>query len=207
MKELEQYGQRKDEEWEWFPWLPWWPPKTRPPFVIRTRACLKIHSRHLHAPPRGIFGPNSGYIARYAPFIWAKSPTRWDAQLAESNFQTRSKPEDIAPFFFVEHHPYALSLLLKISDGFNVDIFRKMGLQGSSKDWETLVTGFMEEWEENNSGADVFHFDSDEDVFCVYSQYIDDIILFSRLLRTACNDEKQMRYYLDRGTPNINKQH
>lgn len=52
----------------------------------------------------------------------------------------------------MEHHPYALSLLLKIGDGFKTDVFRKMGLEGSSKDWETLVTGFIKEWEENNSG-------------------------------------------------------
>ena len=64
-------------------------PPSRPP--LRPRACLKIHSRHLHVPLRGIFGPNSDYIARYAPFIWAKSPTKWDAHLTESNFQTRSK--------------------------------------------------------------------------------------------------------------------
>ncbi|MEQ2429358.1 DUF6783 domain-containing protein, partial [Enterocloster hominis] len=25
--------------------------------------CLKIHSRHLHAPLRGIFGPNSVNVA------------------------------------------------------------------------------------------------------------------------------------------------
>ena len=34
----------------------------------------------------------------------------------------------------------------------------------------------IQEFEENNSGVDLFHFDSDEDVFCVYSQYIDDLI-------------------------------
>ena len=58
---------------------------------VDPRACLKIHSRHLHAPLCGIFGPNSGYIARYAPFIWPKSPTKCNAQLPESNFQTRSR--------------------------------------------------------------------------------------------------------------------
>ena len=153
MKKFEQYGQRKDEEWEWFPWLPWWPPETRPLFKIST------------------------------------------------------KPEDIAPFFFVDHHPYAMSLLLKISDEFKIDTFRKMGLEGSSKDWETLVTGFIDEWEEENSGVDLFHFDSDEDVFCVYSQYIDDISLFSRYLRAACNDEEQMRYYFNRGSQKLIEQH
>lgn len=151
MKKIEQYGQLKDEEWDWFPWFPWWPPETRPPFEIRT------------------------------------------------------KTEDIEPFFFVDHHPYALSLLLKINDGFKADTFRKMGLKGSSKDWETLVTGLIEEWEETNGGVDMFHFDSDEDVFCVYSQYIDDISLFSRLLREACNDEKRMRDCLDRGIRRLNK--
>lgn len=53
------------------------------------RACLKNHSRHLHAPFCVIFAPNSGYIARYAPLIWHKSPTNCDAHLTESIFQTR----------------------------------------------------------------------------------------------------------------------
>ena len=58
----------------------------------RARACLKNHSRHLHAPLCVIFAPNSGYITRYAPFIWRKSPTNCDANLTESIFQTRSSP-------------------------------------------------------------------------------------------------------------------
>ena len=52
------------------------------------KVCLKIHSRHLRAPLRGIFGPNSVNVARYASLIGTKSPTKWDAQLTESNFQT-----------------------------------------------------------------------------------------------------------------------
>jgi len=67
-------------------------------------------------------------------------------------------------------------------------------------------TGFIKEWEEDNSGVDVFHFDSDEDIFCVYSQYIDDISLFSRVLRKMCDDEKMMRKYFDRGLQELNKQ-
>ena len=51
---------------------------------------MKIHSRHLHAPLCGIFGPNSLNVAHYAAFIWPKSPTNCDAHLPESNFQTRS---------------------------------------------------------------------------------------------------------------------
>ena len=53
-------------------------------------ACLKIHSRQPHAPLCVRFVPNSGYIARYAPFIWHKSPTKCDAHLTKSIFKTRS---------------------------------------------------------------------------------------------------------------------
>ena len=60
------------------------------PKQLFTRACLKIHSRRLHAPLRGIFGPDSVSVARYASIIGTKSPTKWDAQPTESNFQTRS---------------------------------------------------------------------------------------------------------------------
>ena len=59
--------------------------------LFMARAYLKIHSRHLHAPLCGIFAPNSGYIARYAPFIRDKSPTNCDVHLTESNFQTHSR--------------------------------------------------------------------------------------------------------------------
>ncbi|MGP8311860.1 DUF6783 domain-containing protein [Enterocloster aldenensis] len=52
---------------------------------------MNIHSRHLHAPLRGIFGPNSVRVAHYASFIGAKSPTKCDAHLTESNFQTHSR--------------------------------------------------------------------------------------------------------------------
>ncbi|MBS5083367.1 MAG: DUF6783 domain-containing protein, partial [Clostridiales bacterium] len=39
----------------------------------------------------------SGYVARYAPFIRDKSPTKCDAQLPESNFKTRSKAYEFDP--------------------------------------------------------------------------------------------------------------
>ena len=141
MKDIEQYGLLRDDEWAFFPWLT----SPRPPFDI-----------------------------------WVK-------------------PEDIAPFFFIQHHPFALSLLLRSGDSCKMDIFNKLGVEGSSKDWEILTKGIIKEWEENNSGMDMFHFDSDEDIFCVFSQYIDDLMLLAKMLRAACNDEKSMRNYLDIG--------
>ena len=56
---------------------------------------MKIHSRHLHAPLRGRFGPNSVNVARYASLIGTKSPTKWDAQLTESNFQTHPVSKEV----------------------------------------------------------------------------------------------------------------
>ncbi|MDU3241434.1 MAG: DUF6783 domain-containing protein [Clostridiales bacterium] len=37
-----------------------------------------------------MFAPDEGYVARYAPFIRDKSPTKCDAQPTESNLKTRS---------------------------------------------------------------------------------------------------------------------
>jgi len=139
MKDLNQYGNRRHEEWDILPWIP----DPRPPFKI-----------------------------------WVK-------------------PEQIAPFFLIPHHPYSISLLLKISDGFRKDEFSRLNLTGSSKDWEQLVRGVIREFEENNSGEDLFHFDSDEDVFCVYSQYIDDLMMLAKMIRVACADEKTMWVYLN----------
>lgn len=94
-------------------------------------------------------------------------------------------------------HQYAISLLLKISDGFRTEEFRRLGLTGSSEDWERLVRGVIQEFEKNNSGVDLFHFDSDEDVFCVYSQYIDDLLLLFKMIQAACDNEKTMGMYLN----------
>ena len=77
------------------------------------------------------------------------------------------------------------------------EVFRRLGLTGNSGDWERLVRGVIQEFEENNSGVDLFHFDSDEDVFCVYSQYIDDLMLLSKMIRAACDNEKTMGMYLN----------
>lgn len=55
-----------------------------------TRACLKHHSRCLHAPRCGIVGPNLLRTARCAAFIWPQSPTKREAHPAEGMFQTCS---------------------------------------------------------------------------------------------------------------------
>ena len=139
MKEIEQYGLLKDEEWEVLPWIP----NPRPPFIIRVR------------------------------------------------------PEELAPFFLVEHHPYAISVLLRMSEGFQKEVFQKFGREGTSKDWERLTKKLIEEYERDNSGENLFHFDSDEDIFCVYSQYVDDLLALARWMAEICKDEEQMQMYLE----------
>ena len=62
---------------------------------------MKIHSDNLHATLCGIFAPNSVSVARYASFIGVKSPTNCDAQLAESNFQTRSSMISFKEMFLI----------------------------------------------------------------------------------------------------------
>lgn len=111
-------------------------------------------------------------------------------------FQIWVKPEDIEPFFIVEHHPYSLSLLLKINTNFKMDTFHKLGLKGTSEDWESLTKSLIKEYEENNSGEGLFHFDSDEDIFCIFSQYIDDLMYLARELREICNHDDLMVKYL-----------
>lgn len=112
-------------------------------------------------------------------------------------FIIRVKPEELAPFFLVEHHPYAISVLLRMDEGFMKEIFQKFGREGTSKDWERFTKKLIEEYERDNSGEDLFHFDSDEDIFCVYSQYVDDLLAMARWMIEVCKDEEQMRMYLE----------
>ena len=36
-----------------------------------------------------------------------------------------------------------------------------------------------------------------EPLFCVYSQYIDDLMMLAKMIRVACADEKAMGMYLN----------
>ena len=106
-------------------------------------------------------------------------------------------PEEIAPFFIIEHHPYSISLPLRIGDKFKADVFRRLGLKGGSDDWEMLARRLIEQYEEENSGIDLFKFDSDEDVFCIFSEYVDDVMKLARYyIMPACADESAMIRYL-----------
>lgn len=69
--------------------LPFVRPVLRDSCTARQEYTDQMHL-HLHAPFCVIAAPDSGYIARHAPFIWQKSPTNCDAHPAESIFQTRS---------------------------------------------------------------------------------------------------------------------
>ena len=105
--------------------------------------------------------------------------------------------EEILPFFIIQHHPYSISVLLKLSENFKVDVFNKIGLKGDSNDWKKLTLKLIEEYEEDNSGIGLFKFDCDEEIFCIFSLYVDDLMKLVRdYLIPICNDEKSMIDYL-----------
>ena len=60
-------------------------------FQTRSRACLKKAFRELRVPVCGRFYPNEGGVAGYGNRMRVKSPAKWDLQIAEMVFQTRSK--------------------------------------------------------------------------------------------------------------------
>lgn len=108
-------------------------------------------------------------------------------------------PERFSPFLIVKHYPYSLSVLLKISDNVQSEVFKKAGFYGNSKDWELLTKRLIKQYLYDNScwSPDIFRFDSDEDYFCVYSEDIESVIrLTFRYLIPVCNDEVRMLYYL-----------
>ena len=112
-------------------------------------------------------------------------------------FEIWVSEEKIFPFFIIQHHPYAISVLLKLSDNFKADVFNKIGLKGNSSDWKKLTLKVIEKYEENNSGIDLFRFDCDDEIFCIFSLYVDDLMKFVRdYLIPICNDEKSMIAYL-----------
>ena len=65
---------------------------------LKVRACLKKAFCKMCVTICGRFCPNSVAVARYGALIRTKSPTNCDAHLAESLFQTRSKPKKGADF-------------------------------------------------------------------------------------------------------------
>lgn len=106
--------------------------------------------------------------------------------------------EEIAPFFIIQHHPYSIAVLLKISENYKADVFRKNGFNGNSNDWKTITLKLIEKYEENNSGINLFQFDCDESVFCIYSFYVDDLMKLIRdYLIPVCRDENLLTSYLE----------
>ena len=90
----------------------------------RSGACLKNHSRNLHAPLCRIFHPNSVAVARYGALIRAKYPTNCDAHLAESLFQTHSNVTSI-PHIFITHSYYRIKLILTTVSQDNLSISKR----------------------------------------------------------------------------------
>lgn len=110
------------------------------------------------------------------------------------HFKIWASSEIIEPFFTIEHQPITLALILRIDIGFKKDVFKKAGLSGSSGDWERLIKAYIreQEYEENFFWVDLMEFDTDKDIFCVFSEYIDDLQKLAIMFRKMCDDEMYM---------------
>ncbi|MBQ7981294.1 MAG: hypothetical protein IJ305_06790, partial [Oscillospiraceae bacterium] len=51
----------------------------------------------------------------------------WICYNSRPQFRIWVSSEEISPFFIIQHHPYSISLLLKLSDNYKVDVFHKIG--------------------------------------------------------------------------------
>ena len=58
-----------------------------------TRACLKKAFRELRVSVCGKFYPNEGGVAGYGNRMRVKYTAKWDLQIAEMIFQTRSRKQ------------------------------------------------------------------------------------------------------------------
>ena len=74
---------------------------------------MKNHSCNLHSPLCGIFHPNSVAVARYGALIRAKSPTNYDAHLAESLLKHALKCNTIITFSSLLFNKKSCLILLK----------------------------------------------------------------------------------------------
>lgn len=125
----------------------------------------------------------------------------WELCDADTWEKITPPPERFLPFLIVKHYPYSLSVLLKISDNIQSEVFKKAGLHGNSQDWELLTKRLIQQYIHDNScySPDIFRFDSDEDYFCVYSEAIDAVARLALVyLVSVCNDAEKLLYYLQR---------
>lgn len=96
--------------------------------------------------------------------------------------------KEIAPFIFVEHKESA-SVCLNVGTYLQeiFDTRADEGFERNGYDWESLAKVFLEEQAPNF--IETIHFDSEADMFCVYSKDIPAIQEFIRHFKKACEDK------------------
>ena len=82
----------------------------------------------------------------------ARLPINCDSWLGHGHTVENREPfaDNTKPVSYTHLDVYKRQLL-KINDGFRTEEFRRLGLIGGSEDWERLVRGVIQEFEENNS--------------------------------------------------------
>lgn len=102
---------------------------------------------------------------------------------------------EIAPFFWVEQSTGA-SVGLSCGE-YMQELFESNGMAGTEKDWDRLAKAFV------NDDADLrgkLQFDSQEDMFCVYSRDAQALEKFILAFRETCEDREKIQDLFNRVT-------
>lgn len=109
--------------------------------------------------------------------------------------------ERIKPFEWVQYKE-RFSVCLE-TGGYLQDVFdvrSDEGFEGNGYDWESLAKVFLEERCQNLS--DKLEFDSEADMFCVYSEDDKSLQDFICLFKETCEDEKLIKDLFSRAELN-----
>ncbi len=101
-----------------------------------------------------------------------------------------------------EYYPFKISKngsdisLLLTDDGFKWDVFEKNGFLGNGHDWTRLIENLLNEKMPESVSA--LNFDSEADMFCVYSEDQSLLKEISKLVASFYDDEKKLVAHIER---------
>lgn len=110
---------------------------------------------------------------------------------------TEEFQHEIAPFTWVELRE-SVSVCLNAGE-YLQEVFDACGLEGSGYEWEGLARVFLEE--KLPELMEVIEFDSEADMFCVYSKDTEALRQMIRRFKTVCEDRACILDLLSRAEP------
>ena len=163
-------------------------------------------------PRFAAFAPNSVNVAHYASFIGAKSPTKCDAQLTESNFKTRSsvtdafnkftspaggtiKKDGLMNLVTIEHLTKSYTERLLFDDtAFSINEGEKVGLIGVNGTGKSTLLKIVAGLEEPDSGNVV----RGRSLYIRYLSQIPEFVESDTVLESVARDNAKEPHYTSR---------